>query len=425
MQCAKCGIHADFSVDGVLAFSIKAGVTKGSVSLVNKKAFTIDAQFGIQVELQAEKSIDLVKKQLGSLPLSPLTIPGIILLGPEVTVSAELELTLNGLANLLIGGSLSVSEGRAVMDAVNSTRNELTGLKAEFTPVAKLNGTITASMQLGLPIALEVGLDILNGKWKKSVGLVEKPSDASATVAKNVDKACSNGVEIRVGVKNQLYLSVLDYYEVPIRNDIIYERGLVCISSKGFNFQDVGAGTAFNQAIAGSPGRKDQIADSQPEFRNVSQSLTPKVGNTGYRVIVDHGQTSIVVAGKDGGVYLVASDERYDLSAPWGTLDLNSNLVNLDVFGRIMSVNLFFAFLGLADVQLVDPKFVPEDNKVASLNMVKEDSSEEYQGYAIVVGEQEKKQDKGHLVVRYPTFCRTPSGTRLFATQWIMNDKGQ
>lgn len=75
-----------------------------------------------------------------------------------------------------------------------------------------------------------MGLDVLNGKWKKTVGLVNKPSVyASATVARNVNKACSNGVEIRLGVKNQLYIAALDKYNLPLRTDIIYERGLACI----------------------------------------------------------------------------------------------------------------------------------------------------------------------------------------------------
>lgn len=71
------------------------------------------------------------------------------------------------------------------------------------------------------------------------------------------------------------------------------------------------------------------------------------------------------MAGKDGGIYLVNSDQKYDTSAPWGTLDLKSNLVNLDVFGRIMSVNVWGAFLGIASVDLVDPKRVPKDSRVA------------------------------------------------------------
>lgn len=58
--------------------------------------------------------------------------------------------------------------------------------------------------------------------------------------------------------------------------------------------------------------------------------------------------------------------------------------------------------------------------------MVKQDGAKEYQGYAIVVGEQDKsKKAEGHLTVRYPTFCKTKMGTRLYASQWIMNSKGQ
>lgn len=85
-------------------------------------------------------------------------------------------------------------------------------------------------MQLGLPIAIEVGLDILNGKWKKSVGLVDKPGVYASASASNIEGRACDGVEIRLGVRNQIYLSVFDIYEYPIRTDTLYEGGLGCIT---------------------------------------------------------------------------------------------------------------------------------------------------------------------------------------------------
>lgn len=53
---------------------------------------------------------------------------------------------------------------------------------------------------MGLPIALEVGLDILNGKFKKTVGLINKPSVyASAIYSSGEGHKCDNGVELRAG----------------------------------------------------------------------------------------------------------------------------------------------------------------------------------------------------------------------------------
>lgn len=77
---------------------------------------------------------------------------------------------------------------------------------------------------------MEAGLDVLNGKVKKSVGRVEKPGVYVSATASNNDDVDCKGVEVRIGIRNQIYVSVLDLYELPIRDDKIYEKGLVCIT---------------------------------------------------------------------------------------------------------------------------------------------------------------------------------------------------
>lgn len=138
LQCAKCGIHGDFTVDGSLAFSIQEGITKGKVSLINHDPFTIDAQFGITVEAQIDKAVKELSKQLGAVPLSPLTIPGIITLGPQASISVAFDLVLNGKADLLVGGTLTMDPGEVALSIVNKDENKLDGLSIKFTPVLKV-----------------------------------------------------------------------------------------------------------------------------------------------------------------------------------------------------------------------------------------------------------------------------------------------
>lgn len=78
---------------------------------------------------------------------------------------------------------------------------------------------------------------------------------------------------------------------------------------------------------------------------------------------MDEDKSSILVSGEDGYIYLVKTDENYDLSAPWGTIDVNSNTVDLDVFGRIMSNKLHGTFVTEIKVNEVDK--VPADEKAA------------------------------------------------------------
>lgn len=94
-------------------------------------------------------------------------------------------------------------------------------------------------MELGFPIALEVGIDVLNGKFKKTVGLVDKPSIyASATHSIDEGHKCDRGIELRAGVKNRLYVAAFDMWDYDIRNDTLYEKGIGCVTYVSIFFYD-------------------------------------------------------------------------------------------------------------------------------------------------------------------------------------------
>jgi hypothetical protein len=232
IECTKCGVEAEMTVDGKLAFSIKEGITKGEISLENKKDFNLHAIFGIKLEGKVPHDLTKLSKQLGAYPLSPLTIPGIFTLGPQASVSVAASLTLDAEINLLIGGTATIGPGVAVLSLVDQKRNTFKGFEPSFHPVAEArSGSITATADLGLPIALEVGIDVLNGKFKKTVGLVNTPSVyLAAQYSKGQLHQCDGGVELRFGAKNKLYLTAFGTLEYPLLDKKIYETGLTCIT---------------------------------------------------------------------------------------------------------------------------------------------------------------------------------------------------
>jgi len=138
IQCAKCGVHGELSVEGRLAFSVDKGITQGHIALVNEAPFNIDAVFGITLEQQYDKPIEALSREIATVPLSPLSIPGIITLGPQLSISGALDLVLNGKAELLIGGSLSIGAGTAQLSLMRREDNKLQGFQASFTPVAQV-----------------------------------------------------------------------------------------------------------------------------------------------------------------------------------------------------------------------------------------------------------------------------------------------
>lgn len=139
-QCAKCGVQGDFTVEGSLAFSLEKGITKGTVSLVNHDPLSIDAIFGITLEGQYDKPVKDLSQELLAVPLIPIAIPGIITLGPQISLSAAADLILNGKIELLLGGSLSVAPGTSVLSITDKSENKLVGLESKFTPIFKVWG---------------------------------------------------------------------------------------------------------------------------------------------------------------------------------------------------------------------------------------------------------------------------------------------
>ncbi len=93
----------------------------------------------------------------------------------------------------------------------------------------QFQGTLTVSAEVGLPVSIEVGLDVLNGKFKKTVGLTNKPSVyAAAALNLNLPVVCK-GITLSMGFKNRIYVSAIGMWDYDIRTDILYERALGCV----------------------------------------------------------------------------------------------------------------------------------------------------------------------------------------------------
>ena len=77
-------------------------------------------------------------------------------------------------------------------------------------------------------------------------------------------------------------------------------------------------------------------------FEGGHQSLDPntlrKLPNTqGFRLVQDAGLTATMVSGTNGKIYMANNSANYDISSPWGALDLKKNIFSYDVFGRLIN----------------------------------------------------------------------------------------
>ncbi|KAJ5086417.1 hypothetical protein NUU61_007724 [Penicillium alfredii] len=346
LQCAKCGVHVNIDIAGRLAFSIKDGITEGTLTLTNKDALTLDAVLGMSGDVKINKSKEKKKrlnkqeKNLQSYPAGvALYIPGILTLGPQLSFGAAVSVEAEGKFELLLGGSVSVGKGTASV-SLKGGRNGATGFEPKFDPVLRFKGAATLTGEIGVPMAIEVGINVLSGKFKKTAGLVNTPSVYVQTglsideqKTQNTPVLCPNGISLKVGAKNRIHLSGFDIWEYELSSIPIFERLITCVTTNGIQSGVQAPGLV--KTITTEWG--EDVTAGNPHIAKVPDRTPKHNGTQGFRILMDGKSDTILVTGNDGSLYLVGKNQGYDISAPWGTIDKGENPLTLDVFGRILS----------------------------------------------------------------------------------------
>lgn len=128
LSCENCYAKGDVSVSGHIGWSINDGLKTGYL----KAGGSWDSQLALAMKLQGQKKIEGYKKQLLSKNLVNLEIPGVISIGPEVSLSAVIDIYFQAQANVLIGARFEVSSGEAHLDLVNQKNNKLSGFNQVY-----------------------------------------------------------------------------------------------------------------------------------------------------------------------------------------------------------------------------------------------------------------------------------------------------
>ncbi|KIM93555.1 hypothetical protein OIDMADRAFT_137724, partial [Oidiodendron maius Zn] len=98
IYCVGCGVAGNIDVQVTLTFSLFEGITSGSISADGPIVAAV--QLGVVATL--EQSWDY-EQEIASLPLSTFAIPGVLTIGPEITLSAGGNLTVAAEGGLLAG----------------------------------------------------------------------------------------------------------------------------------------------------------------------------------------------------------------------------------------------------------------------------------------------------------------------------------
>ncbi|KAF7362232.1 hypothetical protein MVEN_00569400 [Mycena venus] len=166
-----------------------------SVAQVGVLDGTIDFSAGLGVVLDLEYSIPLLEQNIGTIPLSPLTLAGIIVVGPYVSLDAGVKLTVSAKGKVLARIARTLSKIRANLDLVHPEYNEgFQWTTTEPAPLLSVNLTGSATVTPYVSASLMFGINILKGKFEASGG-VEAKASLPVTISAHIVKTETTSVD--------------------------------------------------------------------------------------------------------------------------------------------------------------------------------------------------------------------------------------
>lgn len=167
--CVGCGLHGTLHLRGSLTFTLAQGITEGALSVEGA------ARAVLQVGIVAEFERDFNYNQpLFNLPLSPFDLPGIIDIGPQITLTAGATLNIQAHGQLLAGLQLEWDKLYARI-ALDSKKSDAGGWRPRLTPVFEAEASLEIDATAWLKLELGIGITMMGGKLSAQVGLVEEP----------------------------------------------------------------------------------------------------------------------------------------------------------------------------------------------------------------------------------------------------------
>jgi hypothetical protein len=190
IYCVDCGVRAGLKSKATITFTYLRGITGGSITADG----LLHLGFGLGVVATYNHRWVFIR-QIFAIPLSPLAIPGLLVLGPQVSLSAGADFAVMAYGQLLAGISIDWDAVHIGFDIGNIGSSSASGFSPRVTPIFKASGEIELDSNAYLLLKLEFGVDILNGLFHKSVALVEKPN-IEVTAFANFSTVISLGLEM-------------------------------------------------------------------------------------------------------------------------------------------------------------------------------------------------------------------------------------
>ncbi|KAK7051042.1 hypothetical protein VNI00_005154 [Paramarasmius palmivorus] len=206
IYCVRCGASGQLAFDSKIVFSLVGGLTAGQFS-ANGDAH---AAFGLGIIASYSDKYAPDPTKIFSVPLAPLSVKGIINVGPQLVFSIGHSYGINANGYMMGHIALDWDKISNTIDLVGSN-TAFTGWTPRVTYDHDAGGEIELSATISAIVAIEVSVDILNGKFTRGFSIREVPSatleaaSAFGSIEPTGNAAlCPTGVEITLSLKNSV-----------------------------------------------------------------------------------------------------------------------------------------------------------------------------------------------------------------------------
>lgn len=211
--CVGCGAkgHADVSGSADISF-LELKIKSGQFSVKGN----MDATMGLGLDAPDGASFSPFNKkiELVQIPLSPLEIPEILVIGPYINLDADVNVDVKASGNIMMQVGASMPNFQATVDLLDKSKNTQSGFTPQWTKKFDAKGEITVTTTLGLPVELGFGLDVRAlPSLNANVSVTNTASVTAYGNYSNVPGPCMDGVGWGIHFNDNVDLSVFGLYD--------------------------------------------------------------------------------------------------------------------------------------------------------------------------------------------------------------------
>ena len=291
--CVDCGASGKMAIGGGISANVE-GITGGSL-MFEALEFKIPLTFGFEASQTGIGKT--LQSQLFEIPLTPLMVEPFFSIGPKFTFAVDFTVWIGTTGNLKAGANMHWSNASALIQLPDKDKNgaglhSMEGWNPDVEKVFEFSGgELNLNATLGIPMAFNVGLTLLQHQISRSVSITDTPSielDSTFNLPSHVrrdhprdlavrDDSCKNGIAELISFKNAVDFNVFDLWQTKIASfsTSLYSTCFTTATLSSSASSTSRPSSRSSSSGSSSLGSSSSSPSSQPSVSATASGLSP------------------------------------------------------------------------------------------------------------------------------------------------------